>query len=73
MKGYFSSGTRIYNLDETATTTVQKPNKIIAQKGIKQVSSCTNAKRGLLVTSCCIISASGNTNTTSHDFSTKKV
>lgn len=59
--GNFCSGTRIYNLDETATTTVQKPNKIVAQKGIKQVSSCTSAERGLLVTTCCVISASENT------------
>lgn len=59
--GNFNSGTRIYNLDETATTTVRKPKKIIAQKGIKQVSSCISAERGLLVTTCCVVSASGNT------------
>ena len=29
---------RVYNLDETATTTVQGPQKIIAAKGQKQVS-----------------------------------
>ena len=32
----FSDGTRIYNLDETATTTVQKPKKVLVSKGIKQ-------------------------------------
>ncbi|KAI4454495.1 hypothetical protein MML48_9g00005239 [Holotrichia oblita] len=58
--GNFSSCTRIYKLDETATTTVQRKKKI-TQKGIKQVSSCTSAERSLLVTTCCIISASGNT------------
>lgn len=56
----FADGTRIFNLDETATTTVQKPRKIIAKKGIKQVSSATSGERGILVTTCCVISASGN-------------
>lgn len=56
----FADGTRIYNLDETGTTTVQKPKRVIAEKGMKQVSQCTSAERGDLVTVCCIISASGN-------------
>ncbi|XP_031337375.1 uncharacterized protein LOC116166537 [Photinus pyralis] len=56
----FADGTRIYNLDETATTTVQKPKKIVAKKGIKQVSSATSGERGILVTTCCVVSASGN-------------
>jgi len=56
----FADGTRIYNLDETATTTVQKPKRIIAEKGTKQVGQATSAERGTLVTTCCIISASGN-------------
>lgn len=57
----FSDGSRIWNLDETGTTTVQKPKKIIAQKGVKQVGKITSADRGSLVTTCCIISAAGNT------------
>ncbi|XP_022204364.2 uncharacterized protein LOC111060980 [Nilaparvata lugens] len=56
----FCDGTRIYNLDETATTTVQKPKKVLASKGSKQVSKCTSGERGTLVTTCCIVSASGN-------------
>ena len=56
----FADGTRIYNLDVTATTTVQKPKRVIAGKGIKQVCQSTSAERGTLVTTCCIISASGN-------------
>lgn len=51
----FADGTRIFNLDETATTTV-----IIAKKGIKQVSSATSGEREILVTTCCVISATGN-------------
>lgn len=57
----FSDGTRIYNLDETATTTVHRPKKVLSAKGTKQVSQCTSGERGVLITSCCIISASGNT------------
>jgi hypothetical protein len=57
----FADGTRIFNLDETATSTVQKPQKVLTGKGTKRVSKCTSAERGTTVTTCCIISASGNT------------
>ena len=50
----------IYNIDETGITTVQKPNKIIAEKGIKQVSAMTSGERGQLVTLAVGVSASGN-------------
>ncbi|XP_072380696.1 uncharacterized protein [Diabrotica undecimpunctata] len=50
---------RIYNLDETATTTVQRPHKVVAQKGVKQLNQCTSAERGLLATTCAIIRANG--------------
>ncbi|GBO09188.1 hypothetical protein AVEN_207188-1 [Araneus ventricosus] len=40
---------------------VKAKTKIIAQKGVKQVGKVTSADRGSLVTTCCIISASGNT------------
>lgn len=54
----FADGSRIYNLDETSTTTVQRPQKVLAQKGR---SSCkiTSGERGTLVTTCCIVNASG--------------
>lgn len=51
---------RIYNCDETAVTTVQKPHKIIASKGSKQVAAVTSHERGQLVTACCTINALGN-------------
>jgi len=51
---------RIYNCDETAVTTVQKPHKIIASKGSKQVAAVTSQERGQLVTACCTINALGN-------------
>lgn len=61
MKRYngFASGTRIYNLDETATTTVQKSSRILAKKGVKQINKVTSGERGILITTCCIISAAG--------------
>ncbi|KAJ8967716.1 hypothetical protein NQ314_002662 [Rhamnusium bicolor] len=56
----FKDGSRIYNLDETATTTVQKTCKVVVVRATKQVSKATSGERGTLVTTCCIISDSGN-------------
>lgn len=56
----FADGTRIFNLDETSTTTVHKPQKVIAPKGKKGIGKVTSGERGTLVTTCCIIGASGN-------------
>ncbi|KAB0795100.1 hypothetical protein PPYR_11939 [Photinus pyralis] len=50
----------IYNMDETRVTTVQRPEKIVARKGVKQVGSVTFAERGTLVTLALAVSASGN-------------
>jgi len=50
----------IYNVDETAVTTVQRPAKVVAGKGTKQVGRITSAERGTLVTACCCINAVGN-------------
>jgi hypothetical protein len=52
---------RIYNCDETGITTVpNKPSKVIAAKGKKQVGSLSSAERGQLVTVEICMSASGN-------------
>lgn len=51
----------VYNCDETGLTTVQRPTKVIAAKGIKQVGAVTSQERGQLVTVCCTINAIGNT------------
>ena len=51
----------IYNCDETGVTTVQRPVKVLAGKGIKQVRSMTSQEKGQLVTVCCTINAVGNT------------
>lgn len=55
----FSDGCRIFNLDETGTTTVQKPHKVIALKGHRNLCKVTSGEKGVLCTTCCIISAGG--------------
>lgn len=52
----FVDGTRIFNLDETGTTTVQKPHKVVAPAGAK-VGKVTSGEKGTLVTTCCMVSA----------------
>ena len=49
----------IWNVDETGITTAQKPQKVVAQTGMKQVGSLTSADRGELVTLCAAVSAGG--------------
>jgi hypothetical protein len=53
-------GQDIYNVDETAVTTVQRPTRIVAKKGVKQVGAVTSAERGSLVTMAVAVSAIGN-------------
>ncbi|KAJ3655378.1 hypothetical protein Zmor_014511 [Zophobas morio] len=50
----------IYNVDETGVTTVQKPDRIVARKGTRQVGSVTSAERGTLVTVTVAVNAIGN-------------
>ncbi|CAK1581494.1 unnamed protein product [Parnassius mnemosyne] len=50
----------IYNADETGITTVQKPDRIIARRGARQVGSVTSAERGTLVTVAYAVNAIGN-------------
>lgn len=51
---------RIYNVDETGITNVQKPQKILGPKGQKQVGAITSLERGRTVTVVCCMSASGH-------------
>ena len=51
---------KIWNMDETGITTVQKPCKILATRGKRQVSKMTSAERGQLVTIVCAMNASGS-------------
>lgn len=50
---------QIWNLDETGVRTVQKPPRVLAEKGIKQLGQITSGERGVLVTICCCINAAG--------------
>ncbi|KYN06058.1 PREDICTED: uncharacterized protein LOC108783334 [Cyphomyrmex costatus] len=50
----------IWNCDETGVTTVQKPNRVIARRGFKQVGRITSAERGELVTLMVAVSANGS-------------
>lgn len=50
---------RIFNIDETGLSIVQKPRKIIAQKGAKQIGRITSAERGKNITMIGTISATG--------------
>lgn len=54
----FADGSRVYNLDETSTTTVQRPGKILTPKG-RTACKVTSGERGVLVTTCCIVNAIG--------------
>lgn len=46
-------------MDETGISTVQKPGKVLAPKGQKQVGSATSWERGRNITVICAFSASG--------------
>lgn len=51
----------IWNVDETGCQNVQRPSKIVAQKGSRQVGKATSAERGTTVTMALAVSAIGNT------------
>lgn len=51
---------RIYNLDETACTTVQNTQPVVVPKGFRDLASATSTERGTLVTMTACISAVGN-------------
>jgi hypothetical protein len=50
----------IYNVDETATTTIQRMTRILGRKGVKQVGAVMSSERGSLVTVAVTASARGN-------------
>ncbi|XP_042577390.1 MFS-type transporter clz9-like [Cyprinus carpio] len=57
---YLFEAKDIWNVDETGTTTVQVPDKIIATKGKRQVGAVTSGERGTLVTISLAVNAQGN-------------
>lgn len=50
----------IWNIDETGVTTVQRPDRIVARRGFRQIGRVTSAERGSLVTMALAVSATGN-------------
>ncbi|XP_014677723.1 PREDICTED: uncharacterized protein LOC106817562 isoform X2 [Priapulus caudatus] len=50
----------IYNCDETGVTTLQRPDRIVTEKGVKQVGVLPSAERRTLVTMCLAVNTSGN-------------
>ncbi|XP_077060445.1 uncharacterized protein LOC143712127 isoform X1 [Siphateles boraxobius] len=57
---YLFEAKDIWNVDETGTTTVQVPGKIIATKGKRQVGAVTSGESGTLVTIALAVNAQGN-------------
>ena len=51
--------TRIWNLDETGINTVSNSRNILCKTGTKQVGQIRSGKRGLNITMCCCVSATG--------------
>lgn len=51
---------RIYNVDETGVTTVHRLEKIVTQKGRKQVGKAVSGERGSSTTVIACVSATGN-------------
>ncbi|XP_072377979.1 uncharacterized protein [Diabrotica undecimpunctata] len=57
---YAFTPSQVYNVDETALTTMQDTRKVIAKKEQKQVGHIVSNKRVTLVTMCNAINAIGN-------------
>lgn len=59
MDKYHFAASRVFNMDETGISSVQKPGHILAPKGQKQVGGVTSWERGRNITAVCAFSASG--------------
>jgi hypothetical protein len=55
----FRDGSRVYNLDESSTSTVQNTKKLVSPKGVKQLHQIKTQERGVSVTTTGIIGAHG--------------
>ncbi|XP_054709346.1 uncharacterized protein LOC129219051 [Uloborus diversus] len=49
----------VWNMNETGVTTVQKPDRVVARRGFKQIGRVISAKRGSLGTVATCVSAGG--------------
>lgn len=55
------TGSKIFNVDESGFTTVQKkPSKVLGLKGKRQVGAATSGERGVNTTIVCCTNAAGN-------------
>ncbi|XP_045456865.1 MFS-type transporter clz9-like [Melitaea cinxia] len=57
---YQFDANRIYNVDETGISNVQRNSRILASKGQKQVGMISSGEKGTTITVVCAFSASGN-------------
>ena len=60
MDRHHFEGSDVWNMDETGVTTVQKPSKVVAARGARQVGAVTSSERGTLVTVAVAVNAIGN-------------
>ena len=60
MKKHAYSAQQVFNVDESGITTVQRPTKIIAETGTKQVGKLVSSEKGMTTTVVCAMSPSGN-------------
>ena len=54
------SPSRIFNMDETVISSVQKPGKILSQREMKQVGKLTSLEKGKTTTVVCAMNSIGN-------------
>ena len=54
------SAMRVWNMDETGISTVQKPSKIVATKGVRQVGKMISGEKGRTITAICAMNAAGS-------------
>lgn len=59
MQKHKFSAARVFNMDETGISTVQKPGQILGAKGQKQIGGAISWERGRNITVICCFSASG--------------
>ena len=53
-------GTKVYNMDETGLSTVQRPSKVVCLKGKKRAGALTSAEMGVNTTCVICTNAAGN-------------
>ena len=53
------TASQIFNVDESGITTVQKPGKVLAEVGCKQVGRIVSAEKGMTTTVVCAMNPSG--------------